>query len=183
VEQTLSDLLVDLLSVRDGAPPRALAPVHHPKPAAFRRTVVLNALRDRLRRDNAYQRVLAAHAVEPSTVETPTLEELLELRDMRDKVVALLPKLDIRRRTALSLELGVKLPLSWAGELANELGLSMDEVMERLRAYEAAPFSEEAKLGVIYGPQGQMGHGRDAYRQTVRRASAELGAWVRRGRS
>lgn len=183
VEQVLSDLLIDLLGVRTGTPPRLLAPPHHDNPAAFRRRVLLNALRDFTRRNQSYQRALAAHARGSASGSAAESETLVELRQMRDKVAALLPRLEIRRRVAMALELGIELPLAWLEELGNELGLSWDELFSRLRGHEAAPYDEEPKLRVLYGPQHRLEQARDAFRQTVSRAAAELQKWIQRGRS
>ncbi|HRI49329.1 MAG TPA: hypothetical protein PLW65_04035 [Pseudomonadota bacterium] len=183
VEQVLSELLIELLSVRAGAPPRVLAPAHHDNPAAFRRRVLLNALRDRARRNKTYQRALAAHAINVPPASIATLEQVVELRHMRAKVVALLPNLEIRRRVAIALELGIVLPLAWLEELANELGQSLRDLLSRLRSHEAAPYDEETKLRVLYGPPHRLEQARDAFRQTVSRASLDLQKWIQRGRS
>ena len=185
VEQVLCDLLVDLLGVTTDSRLRAMAPDDHNNPVAWRRHVLLNALRDRSRRARSYDKAVTAQGAEVAvtSVETPDTEQQIELRQQRQRVVALLPRLDIRRRAAVALEIGLELPMVWIEELANHLGISWSELLTRLRNHEAAPHDEECKLRVIYGPEHPQRTARDAYRQTVSRACAELRQLLDRGRS
>lgn len=177
VEQVLSDVLVDLLGLVRSNPPRAMAPPAHTNPAAWRRLVLLNALRDRSRRSKVYEKALAAQ-IDGGAPQPPIQDELVDHRKQRARVVALLPKLDVRRRVAMAMELGVQFPLSWIEELANELCVSWSEMMSRVRRFESTPQVEEAKLQVLYGPSYAPKTTRDAYRQTVSRAAADLKAFL-----
>ncbi len=182
VEQVLSDVLVDLLGLIGGSAPRAMAPPSHSNPIAWRRLVLLNALRDLNRRAQVYGKAIAAQSAQgvASSQTYPPLDELIDHRKQREQIVALLPQLDPRRRVAMAMELGMQLPLSWVEELANELCLSWSEIMSRLRRFESDPHSEDAKLHVLYGSGCVVRTARDAYRQTVTRAASDLKALLPR---
>ncbi len=182
VEQVLSDVLVDLLGLIDGAAPRAMAPSSHTNPVAWRRLVLLNALRDLNRRSQTYQKAIIAQSVQgvSSTQTDHFVDEIIDLCKQRQQVVALLPKIDPRRRVAVAMELGVQMPLSWLDELANALCLSWSEIISRVRAFEADPHSEATKLQVLYGLGYVLRTARDAYRQTVTRAVSDLKALLSR---
>lgn len=185
VEQVLGDILIEVLLVTGDKPPRALAPADHPNPAAYRRRVLLSALIDKRRRHGAYEKAVKTHAtLEPLTdhQDTPQVtEEQIALRQMRDRVVARLPELEIWRRFALLLELGVQAPPYWVEELARLRGRSSVELMERLRAYECAPADEQLKLSVLYDEPSS--DAREAFRKTLSRARDEMAELIKRERS
>lgn len=187
VDQTLGDLLVDLLLGKDDKQPRALAPSDHPNPVAWRRQVLLRALIDQHRRQTSYGTAVQGHAGQYESAsfhaKLPAADEVFELRQMRADVIARLPALDIRRRFALGLELGVQLPLGWVIELSRSLGEPLTDVLRRLRAHAAAPNDEAKKVAVIYGAGAPSATIKENYRKLLERARDDMTELVTRGRS
>lgn len=187
VDQTLGDILVDLLLGKEGKPPRALAPADHPNPIAWRKQVVLRALIDQRRRLTTYTKAVTGHATRQESAsfhaQIMAPDELCELRQMREHVVLRLHELDCRRRIALGLELFVELPLTWIAELSRALGEPFADVLARLRAHEAAPEDAEKKLAVIYGASATTPTSKESYRKLVERARDDMTTLVGRGRS
>lgn len=184
VEQVLSDLLVDLLGVSGAGAPRAMAPPQHPKPDAWRRCVLLNALRDMSRREKRQQALAERQTanLDDGSAAASAVEMQIEHRQQRQRIIALLPRLGIRRRAAIVIELGMEMPMVWIEELANDLGMSWHDLFARLRHHEEQPFDEERKVRVLYGPEQPTQTARDAYRQVVSRACTELRTLLERGR-
>lgn len=203
VELVLSDMLCALLGAERGAAPRALAPADYEQPAAWRRRVLSNALRDDYRRKQAYGRAVAAAtqtaatggpaaAAEPPTAiptgelaapaaAIPLAEEQAGLKQMLRIVVNRLPQVEVRRRVVLTLALDLPIPAAWQGELALALDVPEAVIAARVRAYEAAPYDEDRRVEVVYG-QAQPRE-REAYRKTLERARAELQQLIHRGQA
>lgn len=157
-EDMLSSVLIALLEQGRDRPPRALAPITHDNPSAYRRCVLRNALLDAWRHQRsrrAAEQVLRSlhgetetqvateatesesskrHRLPDMTVtrsfETPA-DEYVWLKQMRQLVIEKLQGVPILRRVAVGLVLGVDLS-PWLAELAADLGENSDALRERV---------------------------------------------------
>lgn len=183
VEDWLADLLATLLGADRATPPRALAPEGHGNPVAYRALVLRNALRDRLRREQARRRAHQAASPRPSPPQAEPLtstEEALLLQELRHEVVRALPRLELRRRLALALALGLAPPMAWIEALARELGEPLDATLGRVHACEEDPDDAERRVRVLH-PQQALPQARDAFRKTLERAITDLRPLLHRG--
>ncbi len=208
VEDQLAEALVTLCLAADGSAPRALAPEGAADPAAWRRRVLKHHLidvsRKERRRRHAREGVArgwsprveaerwrrekeaagggipAREAVEvsppPAAVTDP--REAIAGLDRRERVLALLPTLSVRRRVLILLAMDGD-PTPFLEELAEVLGERPEETAARLDRALHTPhdgthdYLSEAEVRAVY-PRGALRSARESARKALARAIEEL---------
>jgi hypothetical protein len=89
--------------------------------------------------------------------------------------------LEIRRRVALALALGMDVPLAWQAELAVDLGEPAIEIARRIAAVAAHPEDEETRLRVLHAQE--LALARDAHRKLLKRAQEEIMGLIHKGQA
>ncbi|HMU37690.1 MAG TPA: hypothetical protein PKE31_01630 [Pseudomonadota bacterium] len=176
VEETLSDLLIDLLITDGTKRPRALAPPASENPVAYRAKVLLHALCDAHRRKKTQEKTTTSlkDQQEALSQPSPSAESVLFESAQRKEVLEVIPKLVIRRRMIVMLELGNRPPNPWIEEFAQELSVSFQEVFSRIRTWESDPEHEGRKRSVLYGPASDNPASQENYRKTLARAIEDI---------
>ncbi len=159
VEEALQDAVVALLT---GRAPRAIAPEGVTSPRAWRQRVLRNHLLDRARRQRTQRRTVEAVALEP-------VEVLMPPDISRQCVLRHLPSLEVGRRVALALALGMD-PTAWVDELAEARREPTDAVAARVAR---ALWDSEARQAVLY-PEASGRAAAESWRKLVERARDDL---------